>query len=162
MKKPIKIKLDPCNTRVHGDKNKQAISGSLSSCGAGRSVLIDSEGVLIAGNGVFQQAKKLGIPVRIIESDGTELVAIKRTDLKTKDVKRKALALADNQTGILAEWDEARLSADLLELKLEEIDVGFLNFDEGNRVDLSLPARDQSGKIKKLVTCPSCLKEFEI
>lgn len=87
------IKLDPKNYRVHGEKNKAIIRKSLEDCGAGRSILLDGDDVVIAGNGVYEQAQALGLPVRVIESDGRELIAIKRTDLKTEDDKRRALAL---------------------------------------------------------------------
>ena len=78
-----KIKLDGRNVRVHDERNKQAIAQSLKELGAGRSILIDAENVVIGGNGVYQEALELGLPVKVIESDGSELIAIKRTALKT-------------------------------------------------------------------------------
>jgi DNA modification methylase len=99
------LKLDPSNYRIHGEKNKRLIRKSLKDCGAGRSILLDDNDCIIAGNGVYEQAKELGLPVRIIESDGTELIAIKRTDLTTKDSRRKALALADNHTSDTSVFD---------------------------------------------------------
>jgi hypothetical protein len=103
------IKSDPTNARVHDDANQTAIKQSLKDLGAGRSILMDSDNVLIAGNGVYEQAQNLGLPVRVIESDGTELIAIKRTDLKTDDDKRKALAIADNKTSDLSIFDDDKL-----------------------------------------------------
>lgn len=88
-----KIKFDPRNYRVHGDKNKRLIRKSLEECGAGRSILLDKDDVIIAGNGVYEQAQGLGLKVRIIESDGSELIAIKRKDLSTSDEKRKFVEL---------------------------------------------------------------------
>ena len=81
MAKKNAIKFDPDNFRKHSDKNKGIIRKSLEELGAGRSVLLDKEDYLIAGNGVYEQAQELGLKVRVIESDGTELIAIKRTDL---------------------------------------------------------------------------------
>ena len=97
------IKIDPNNYRIHDDKNKRLIRKSLEECGAGRSILFDNDDCIIAGNGVYEQAQELGLKVRVIESDGTELIAIKRNDLSTEDARRKALALADNH--ILDSWD---------------------------------------------------------
>lgn len=71
------LKYDPRNYRIHTDKNKRLIRKSLEECGAGRSILFDNDDCLIAGNGVYEQAQALGLKVRIIESDGTELIAIK-------------------------------------------------------------------------------------
>lgn len=62
----------------------------------GRSILVDKNNIVIAGNGVFAEAKELGIKVRVIESDGKELIVVKRTDRSTEDEKRKLLALVDN------------------------------------------------------------------
>lgn len=83
----MKIKQDKRNYRKHGDRNKAMIRRSLEECGAGRSILIDNENTAVAGNGVLEQAEKLGIPIRVIESDGSELIAVKRTDLSPDDPK---------------------------------------------------------------------------
>lgn len=114
-----KMSLDPRNARVHDKKNENAIAQSLRKNGAGRSIVIDSENVIIGGNGVFDEAQKLGLPVRIIESDGSELIAIRRTDLKTSDAKRKALAIADNRCSDLSYFDDVRLN----ELLKEDYDM---------------------------------------
>lgn len=96
--KNSEIRQDSRNYRSHNEKNKELIKKSLQECGTGRSIVIDSQNEIIAGNGIFEQAKKLNIPIKVIESDGKELVVIKRTDLKTKDKKRKKLAIYDNST----------------------------------------------------------------
>lgn len=83
-----KIKFDKRNYRKHNDKNKNLINKSLKECGAGRSIVIDNENEIIAGNGIYEQAQKLNIPTKIIETDGTELVVVKRTDLNTNDIIR--------------------------------------------------------------------------
>ena len=46
------IRFDKRNYRKHSKKNKALIKKSLEELGAGRSVVIDREGELIAGNGV--------------------------------------------------------------------------------------------------------------
>lgn len=119
MAKQKQIRLDANNARRHTEENKQRLMDSLKNLGAGRSILIDSEDVLIAGNGVYEQAQKLGIPIRVIETDGKELVAVKRTDLKTDDEKRIALALADNRLGDLSEFDTKQLDELLAEMTPE-------------------------------------------
>lgn len=69
----MEIKFDKRNYRKHSDSNKRKIKKSLQECGAGRSVLVDADDTLIAGNGVFEQAQAMGIPTRVIETDGTEI-----------------------------------------------------------------------------------------
>ena len=108
----MKIKQDKRNYRKHGDKNKEMIRRSLTECGAGRSILIDNENTAVAGNGVLEQAEKLGIPIRVIESDGSELIAVKRTDRSPDDPKRKELALADNATTDASDWDFEAMARD--------------------------------------------------
>lgn len=88
----MKITFDKKNYRKHSEQNKKRIRKSLTECGAGRSVLVDKDGCLIAGNGVYEQAEKMGIKTRVVETDGTELVVVKRTDIGTDDQKRKTLS----------------------------------------------------------------------
>lgn len=114
------IKFDERNYRKHSKKNKAIIKKSLSELGAGRSILLDNEDSLIAGNGVYEQAQALGIPVRVIETDGSELIAVKRTDLATADEKRRKLALADNVASDLSEFDVPALQADWSEKALND------------------------------------------
>ena len=78
------IKFDKRNYRKHNEKNKKLIRKSLEECGTGRSIIVDSNEEIIAGNGVYEQAKAMNIPVKVIETDGTELIAVKRTDLQTE------------------------------------------------------------------------------
>lgn len=124
------LHLDRRNYRKHNERNKQLINKSLKDYGAGRSILADKDGEVVAGNGVFEQAKKLGIPVRVIESDGSELIAIKRTDLGTDDPRRKQLALADNATSDTSEWDYDVLAEDWDDDTLREWGIDMPEQDE--------------------------------
>ena len=131
------IKFDSRNYRKHTDKNLNLIKKSLKECGAGRSILIDNQGEIIAGNATYQNAEKLGIPVKIIETDGKELVVVKRTDLNTTDAKRKKLALLDNSTADKVEWDLDNLSADFDLDNLAEFGIENLTEIEKELKDLS-------------------------
>lgn len=117
------IKLDPKNYRRHNKKNKELIAKSLTECGAGRSVLIDKEGALIAGNGVYEQAKKLNIPTKIIETDGSELIVVQRKDLATKDLKRKKLAVMDNSASDSSEFDLEVMKTDFTVEEIKSMGV---------------------------------------
>lgn len=120
------IKFDKRNYRKHSDKNKELIKKSLKECGAGRSIVIDNEDNIIAGNGIYEQAQKLGIKTKVIETDGSELVVVKRTDLATDDDKRKQLAVMDNSTSDSSEFDLELLQADF---DTEELEDWGLNVD---------------------------------
>lgn len=126
------LKFDQKNYRIHDDKNKRIIRKSLEDCGAGRSVLVDKDNVLIAGNGVYKEAQALGLKVRFVESDGKELIVVKRTDLSTDDEKRKLLALADNYSSDLSVFDVEAILEDFTgdELDAWEFDLSDIDIDD--------------------------------
>lgn len=125
-----KIKFDERNYRKHSDKNKALIKKSPEELGAGRSVVIDADDTLVAGNGVYEQAQKLKMPVRLIETDGSELVVVKRTDIHTDDDKRRKLALADNAASDLSEWDVPVIETDWAKDVLSDWGVELPNFED--------------------------------
>ena len=120
---------DENNYRKHSETNKARIRKSIDEAGLGRSVVIDADGVLVAGNGVQQVIDK-DTPVRVIETDGTELVVVKRTDLHTGDPRRKTLALADNATADDVEWDFEAIAEDWTEDEAGEWGVEWPEDDE--------------------------------
>ncbi|MDX9982057.1 MAG: hypothetical protein RBU25_18690 [Lentisphaeria bacterium] len=134
---------DPTNVRIHDEKSKQAIRRSLESLGAGRSILLDASDVIVAGNGVHEQARALGLPIRVVESDGTELIAVRRTDLATEDERRKALAVADNRTGELSFFDNDALSELLADLSDRDL-IQAAGFTDDELASLA-PAQDILG-----------------
>ena len=155
------IKLDDNNYRIHDDRNKQLINKSLKEYGAGRSVLIDKDGVIIAGNGTFEQAKELGIPVKVVETDGTELIAVQRTDLSTDDEKRKGLAIMDNSTTDSSKFDTSKLQNDFSVPQLQEMGVPVFEATDLD-IDGFFKESEEKEKKPKTVTCPHCGEEFEI
>lgn len=165
------IKFDSRNYRKHNTKNKRLIKKSLEECGAGRSILIDGDDEIIAGNGVYEQAQKLKMPVRIIETDGSEIVAIKRTDLKTTDEKRKQLAVMDNSTSDSSEFDFELMAQDFNVEALEDMGVDLPDNilpEEPEVVEDEIPekceTRCKPGDIwqlgkHRLMCCDSTIKE---
>jgi DNA modification methylase len=99
---------DHKNARRRTDRSSQLIKDSLQKYGAARSIVIDEENRILAGNGTIEGAKAAGIKnVRIIETDGDEIIAVKRTGLS--EDQKVGLALADNRTADLSEWDQEML-----------------------------------------------------
>lgn len=107
------LQQDAHNFNRGTDAGRTLMEKSFRELGAGRSVLIDKNGQIIAGNKSQQAAIAAGITrVRVIETDGTELVAVKRTDIDLDSQKGRELALADNATTqVNLAWDEAELQA---------------------------------------------------
>lgn len=124
------IKFDKRNYRIHNDKNKKLIKKSLEELGAGRSIVIDNDGEIIGGNGVFEAWGDK--PIKVIESDGSELVVVKRTDLSTNDEKRKKLAVMDNSTSDTSDFDLKLLKTDfnIPDLKDMGIDIKEIKKEE--------------------------------
>jgi len=99
---------DHKNARRRTDRSASLIKESIGRYGAARSIVIDEDNRILAGNGTIEGAKAAGIKnVRIIETDGNEVIAVRRTGL-TEDQKI-GLALADNRTSDLSEWDQEML-----------------------------------------------------
>jgi DNA modification methylase len=101
---------DPRNARRHTERNLGLIVDALREVGAARSIVIDETGTILAGNATVAAAGKAGIDrVRIVEADGAELIAVRRSGL-TPEQKRR-LALLDNRAAELAEWDTEVLAS---------------------------------------------------
>lgn len=108
---------DPRNARKHTPRNVGTIVSALHEVGAARSIVIDEDGVVLAGNATLDAAAEAGITkLRVVETDGTELVAVKRTGLSAEQKTR--LALYDNRAAELAEWDDTVLKSLALEGQL--------------------------------------------
>ena len=104
---------DAHNFNKGTDEGRALMERSLQELGAGRSILIDKHGNIIAGNKTQEAAIKAGIKkVRVIETTGDELVAVKRTDVDIDSAKGRELALVDNlSTQVNLAWDEAELES---------------------------------------------------
>lgn len=78
---------------------KHLMDKSFSQFGAGRSVLIDKNNRIIAGNKSTEQfGENGGEKVIVIETTGDTLVAVKRTDIDLDSKEGREMALADNAT----------------------------------------------------------------
>ena len=111
------LQNDPKNARKRTNRSAKLIKQSLEQYGAARSIVIDENNRILAGNGTIAGAKAAGIKnLKIIEADGDEIIAVKRSNL-TEDQK-VGLAIADNRTGDLSEWD-----IDMLEQLSKEHDL---------------------------------------
>lgn len=118
---------DPANARRHNPRNVGMIERALNEVGAARSIVIDEHGVILAGNATIEAAAAAGIErVRVVDADGETIVAVRRSGLTNEQKKR--LALYDNRTAELADWDELVL-AQIAEQERALLD-GLFNDDE--------------------------------
>ena len=119
---------DPENARQHDDKNLKAIEGSLKEFGQRKPIVITEAGVIVAGNGTVEAAKRLG---------WTQIDVVKVPNDWTPD-KIKAFAIADNRTAELANWNQEVLTSQLLELEAEGWELAEFGFEA-----LELPDEDK-------------------
>lgn len=99
---------------------------SLRRFGLGRSILIDKNNRIIAGNKTAEKAADIGFTdVVVVEVDGNQLVAVKRKDIDLDSAKGRELALADNATGKAnLAWDEELISDISAQFNFEPGDWG--------------------------------------
>ena len=103
--------FDDKNFNKHTEYGMSLIEKSIRNNGAGRSILIDKNNRIIAGNGVTEIAGQIGLEdVQIVESDGTKIIAVKRTDIDLDGKQGREMALADNATASVdLAWDEEQI-----------------------------------------------------
>lgn len=105
------LKFDRRNYRKHNKKNLDLIKKSVNEVGFGRSIVINSDNEIICGNGITSTLQK-DAKLKVVETDGTELIVVKRNDLKTGDIKQTKLGILDNSTSDSSEFDFDLLQAD--------------------------------------------------
>lgn len=123
------LKQDHKNARKRTNQSAELIQESIKRYGAARSIVIDEDNRILAGNGTIEGAKAAGIKnVRIIETAGDEIIAVRRTDLTEHE--KVGLALADNRTSDLSDWD-----AEMLHQLSQEQDISPW-FDEDDLAEI--------------------------
>lgn len=111
---------DDLNANIGTEYGGHLIEKSFRELGAGRSILLDKNNNIIAGNKSTEKCAAIGLEdVIIVETDGTKLVAVKRTDIDINSKQGRELALADNATSKAnLVWDD-----DIIQQISEQFDV---------------------------------------
>jgi len=122
------------------------IAKSIQKNGLGRSLLLDKNGKVIAGNKTLKGTVAAGFndeDIIVVKTDGTKLVVVQRTDLDLDTRRGKEMALADNATGKAnLSWDYDALGADFQTDELEAWGV-FAEESNGGFGDNSLNSEAQ-------------------
>lgn len=115
------------------------IEKSIRKNGLGRSLLLDRNGKVIAGNKTLEGTVAAGFndeDIIVVKTDGKKLVVVQRTDLDLDTKRGKEMALADNATGRAnLAWDFESLNADFEGVELEEWGVLADNHSEEDYSD---------------------------
>lgn len=153
--KKIKVKdlvFDDKNFNKGSEFGNQLIEKSFQKFGAGRSILLDKNNRIIAGNKSTENFAAVGGEnVIVVESDGKSLIAVKRTDIDLDTPQGREMALADNAAAkanivfdaelVAAELSEAVCEEWGIELSKEEPEAEEDEFDVpegGSETDIVL------------------------
>src|SRR5215472_17369963 len=107
------------NPRLHSAADIERIAASLLKWGWTNPVLVDEQGVLIAGHGRVAAAAKLGltIPIPVIVAQGWS------------EEEKQAYRLADNELAARGSWHPDLLRSELRDLKNSRFDLGLIGFE---------------------------------
>jgi hypothetical protein len=107
------LKRNPRNARTHSRQQIKAIAASIETFGFTNPILVDSESVILAGQGRFEAAKLLGLDA---------VPGLRIGDLS--EAQKRAYVLADNKLAERAGWDRQLLAVELGELSVLLPDLG--------------------------------------
>ena len=133
---------DSHNFNAGTEKGREMIEKSFRELGAGRSILLDKNNRIIAGNKSQQAAIATGITkVRIVDTEGDEIVAVRRRDVDLDSKVGRELAFADNATQqVSLAWDETELQA--VQADVEGFDIADFGFDIEDLPQVTFPTGD--------------------
>jgi len=148
---------DSENARLHSPRNIGMVVDALGQVGAARSIVIDENGVVLAGNGVLEAAALAGIEaVQVVDADGETIVAVRRAGLTPE--QKKKLAYFDNRATDLSSFDPEQIVADMeadfdfsdlfRDDELAEIVAGLDAGYDGEAPDAEDPDADDFGEVR--------------
>jgi DNA modification methylase len=170
MAKSVKItdlKFDDKNFNTGSEYGNSLIKKSFLKFGAGRSIVLDKNNRIIAGNKSVTNAVAMGLTdVQIVESDGKRMIAVKRMDIDLDSPEGREMALADNASAKA----NIILDAELIEAELgiaicEEWGVEPVDDNQAADDDFEIPENIETGIVlgdlieigKHRLLCGSCL-----
>lgn len=111
---------DNKNFNRHTEFGMQCLEKSIRANKFGRSVLVDKDNRIIAGNGVVETAAAIGeTRIKIVETTGDELVVVKRKDLSLDSKAGREMALADNSVAAV----DLDLNEDEIQKAVEDFNI---------------------------------------
>ena len=106
------------NARTHSASQIDQIAASMREWGWTNPVLVDEAGMIIAGHGRVEAARKLGlseVPVMVARG--------------WSEASKRAYVIADNKLALNAGWDDAMLAAELSDLQAAAFHLDLIGFD---------------------------------
>lgn len=150
LKRITEIRPYENNPRVN-DGAVDAVAANIREFGFQQPIVVDADGVIIAGHTRYKAALRLGLAE----------VPVVVADTLTPDQVR-AYRLADNKTGELATWDFAALDEELA--GITELDMSLFGFEPeretAEAIDLDDKPKERAEG--KTLHCPKCGFVFEV
>ncbi len=112
-KNPSQLRVNPRNSKLHPKKQIHKIAKSIEKLGFNNPVLIDKDGMVVAGHGRVEAADLLGL---------TSIPTICLENLTREQIR--AYVIADNKLAEEAGWNK-----EILKIELEELSYLDLDFD---------------------------------
>lgn len=126
------LRENPDNTKIHPRKQIEKIKSSIRGMGFVGAIVIDADDVVLCGNGRLVAARELGI-------DQVPTICVGHLS----EVKRRALAIADNKTAEGALWNDYQFALELqkildlgseIEITDTGLDIGEIDFLLGEKM----------------------------
>lgn len=134
---------DDKNYNKGSEFGNSLIEKSLRKFGAGRSILLDKNNRIIAGNKTIENAGAVGLEdIIVVETTGNQIVAVKRTDIDLDSKIGRELALADNASAKASiTWDFETIKVDWQEIEMQEWGIEIPDFEvlEAEEDDFAAP-----------------------
>lgn len=138
------------NNPRHNDSAVDAVAASIKEFGFKVPIIVDKDGVIVAGHTRLKAAQKLGLE---------RVPCIIADDLTPEQIK--AFRLADNKVGELAEWDFEKLNFELSEIQMDMQPFGFsfenikeeADEDDKYTFKVDTPQYEPTGKKVNLSDC---------
>ncbi|TWW09538.1 hypothetical protein E3A20_13350 [Planctomyces bekefii] len=140
------------------------IEKSFRKFGAGRSILIDKNNRVIAGNKSLENFSSIGLEdVQIVESDGKKLIAVRRNDIDLDSPEGREMALADNASAKAnIVFDAELIEAEVGEAVCVEWGIQKNNFSDINLDDFFEENNEDKKEQKNKIVLEYTDEEFEL
>lgn len=120
------------NSRTHSDEQVAQVAASIKEFGFTNPVLVDQDGMIIAGHGRTLAAQRLQMK---------EVPCLRLSHLS--EAQKRAYVIADNKLALNAGWDDELLAVELRDLKDSDFDLSLTGFGDDELADLLAEALEE-------------------
>ena len=120
------------NSRTHSDEQVAQVAASIKEFGFTNPVLVDQDGMIIAGRGRTLAAQRLQMK---------EVPCLRLSHLS--EAQKRAYVIADNKLALNAGWDDELLAVELRDLKDSDFDLSLTGFGDDELADLLAEALEE-------------------